>query len=435
MSRCDDPQCPSAGNGLREATINPDTGEIIMLTERGQSALTVVTAWNPLNNKVRTIYRADTSLDGGSRYSGLSCPRIDHDLICVEAGPTQPARLVKIDLDTGHLTALDDPNSALRAMRFGPVRHLHWTDATGRPSDGVLLLPSTPSSRPLPLVITTYRCRGFLRGGTGWLAPEHILAQEGFAVLCANTNDLGWGAKDSNGVLIPLNAHKIYLDALKAVIDQLSGDGLVDPSRVGITGHSLSSNTIAYAISHTSLFKAAVLGGSYDIDPFSYSLTATTADSWRRLNFSMMGLGAPSDGTDRAWDAVSPSRHAASVTAALLMQPPESEYLLGLDLFSRMQSAGIPSDMFVYPHEGHMVGIEPLHQYWRNVRSVDWLSFWLLGREHRTPDTAAQYDVWERLRAQDKRVTPVAGLTVDPSSRDRHAATQASMSTSVRMRE
>jgi dipeptidyl aminopeptidase/acylaminoacyl peptidase len=427
---CRSKLCPGADDSLTEITYNPDTKEVVLLAEAGQSALTRVIGWDAHQGSTRLIYSADTSLNGGSR-AGASCPRVDHYLLCVEAGATVPERLVRIDLDTGLETILDDPNPILRARHYHRIRQLSWHDASGRRSDGVLVLPDGPTKGPLPLVITTYRCRGYLRGGGSWVTPEQLIASEGMAAICINTNYSGWDNKDAQGHPIAMGAHKAYIEAIGAIVDQLAKEGVIDRERVGISGHSFSSITIAYAISHTSLFKAAVIGAGFDIDRSSYMLNAPTKDSWRKANFGVMGLPEPTHDPEHIWDGVAPSRNAAQVSAALLMQLPESEFPGCLELYTSMQDYDVPVDMFIYPNEAHMVGNEPVHQYWRNRRSVDWFAFWLLGEEHRTRETDAQYDHWEALRASDSRGSG-PGARAPADGRD---PSHASISTNPRIRE
>ena len=76
------------------------------------------------------------------------------------------------------------------------------------------------------------------------------------------------------------------------------------------------------------------------------------------------------------------------IRAPLLIQSPENEYLYAIELYNAIQSAGGIVDMYVFPNEGHMVGREPVHQYYRAKRSVDWFKFWLAERDGpRTLDT------------------------------------------------
>jgi dipeptidyl aminopeptidase/acylaminoacyl peptidase len=168
------------------------------------------------------------------------------------------------------------------------------------------------------------------------------------------------------------------LDAsYQTLVSKLTAEGIIDPTRVGIAGHSFSANAVTYAISHTNLFRAAVIGSGPTIDPGTYSLVAPAGDSWRKAVYRVIGLPKPSNDPEHIWEAVSPALNARSVTAALLIQTPESEYLFNLQQYAYLQDAHKDVDMYVYPGEGHMASGRPIHQYWRNKRSVDWFVKWL----------------------------------------------------------
>lgn len=389
--------CSGLSAEIRELTINEATGEAVMLFEPAFSARSTVYGWNPLTDATRVIYAADGTLDGGSESSFAMCPRAGSYLICVLAGPALPPRLVRLDLTSGTATPLSDPNADLASRAFGETRFLTWKDSLGRLSSGVLALPPH-ATYPLPLVITSYRCRGFLRGGTARLVPEHILAQSGFASLCVGLNNAVPLERDADGRQQPLARIKASLASYAAAIDLLAGRGIVDRSRIGIAGHSYSSNVIAYAISHTDLFAAAAIGTGVTIDPNSYYLTAPTSDSWRKDVPTVMGLPKPTADKAGLWNDVSPALNANHIRAPLLIQSPENEYLFALQLYTSIQDAAGTVDMYIYPNEGHMVERQPAHQYWRARRSVDWFSFWLNGSAARTPGTEAQFDHWESLR-------------------------------------
>jgi hypothetical protein len=207
-------------------------------------------------------------------------------------------------------------------------------------------------SGPLPLVITTYRCRGFLRGGTGWLAPEHLLVQMGFATLCANNNNANILMPEAEHPDIPFYGLRQTLAAYEAIIDRLAREGVIDRSRVGISGHSFSANVVAFAISHSKLFAAAVIGSGITIDPATSFLIAAPRDSWRRGVFDFFNLPDPLSDPRGLWATASPALNAARIETPLLLQPPEIEHQLDLQLFNAMETAGKAVDMFVYPRKG-----------------------------------------------------------------------------------
>lgn len=370
--------CSGLSPVLREVTVNPKSKEVVILYEKDFSARTGIYGWNPITGRTRTIVPPEQSLDGGSGYGVSACPKSGRYLICVFSGPTQPPRLIRIDMASGRFSTLYDPNLGLATKRYGEISFLEWKDSAGRAANGVLVLPENPTY-PLPLVITTARCRGFLRGGTSALiAPEHILTEMGFAALCVNNNNANQFEHGADGKIVPLAMHKAALESYRAIIGKLAAEGIIDRVRVGIAGHSYGSMVAAYAISHSDLFAAASIGTGITIDPGTYFITAPVHDSPRKSFTTAMGLPKPNDDPHKIWNAISPALNAQRIRAPLLIQPPESEYLFGLQLYTYIQDAGGTVDMYIYPNEGHSSSRSPVHQYFRDKRSIAWFAKWLL---------------------------------------------------------
>lgn len=380
--RCEAHFCRGPAPSMRAVTTN-SRGEVVVIHEADFSARSKLYAWNPRTGQTRLILDAEGSLDGGSGYSVSTCTRSWTQLICVHEAPTLPPELVAVDVETGAMTRLARPNAAIAARTFPKTEFLSWTDDAGRTTTGVLVLPARPP-KDLPLVLTTYRCRGFLRGGTANVAPEFLLAEAGFAALCVNNNN---GSR-SVPADTPLSEHKAAIAGYAAIVRQLAARGIIDAARAGIAGHSYSSVVAAHALSHDDLFAAAVIGTGVTTDRTSALLAAPNVDSWRRSVPVLLGLPQPLDDTKELWKQMSPAANAARIRAPLLIQSPENEYLYAIELYNAIQSVGGIVDMYVFPNEGHMVGREPVHQYYRARRSIDWFKFWLAERDGpRTLDT------------------------------------------------
>jgi dienelactone hydrolase len=367
--------CRGLSSALRQVTFSDATGEAIVLYEKDWSSRTAIFAWDPASGATRTVLDPGGALDGGLSYAASPCVKAGERLLCVFASANVPARLVQIDLVTGVLATLYDPNPSFASKHLPATRFMEWRDALGRPANGILVLPRDVKG-PLPLTITTSRCRGLLRGGSGLLAPEFLLAQDGIAALCFN-NDNSARDVDRLGHEVPLAMQQAALDAIEAILTKLEDDRLVDPSRIAITGHSYGAILATYAISHTNLFAAAVIGTGTTLDPLAYYVTAPTSDSPRRAAFAAMGLPPPTNDPMAVWQKISPALNADRIHAPLLIQAPESEWLFGLQLLASVQDAGGTARMVAYPREGHMSNREPIHEYWRIRRSLDWIEKYL----------------------------------------------------------
>jgi dipeptidyl aminopeptidase/acylaminoacyl peptidase len=368
--------CLGPASAIRGVATIPASSEVVVLYERDFSARTGVFAWTPSTGATRVIRAADGSLDGGAAYASAPCVKAGIRLFCVSAGPDRPPHLVRIDLRDGRTDTLFDPNEALANRNFGSPRFIEWRDSAGNAANGILLLPPRRAS-PVPLVMTSYRCRGFLSGGFTSLAPEYLLAARGIASLCVNNNNEAGAGPGPDGKPVTLGPHLAAIDSYRAIISRLAQEGLIDPGRVGLAGHSFSSMVTAYAISHTNLFHAAVIGTGITIDPSALMFTEPLGAPTGQSLLDVLNVPHPIDDHDGRWAEISPALNAIGVSAPLLIQPPESEYDLALQLYAALNHAGKPVDMYIYPNEGHLVTRLPSHQLMRQARSVDWFDFWL----------------------------------------------------------
>jgi len=392
---CASPLCVVDALDLRLMATD-GAGRLYLLREDAGSARSKLYTVDPASGRVRQVFDAQGSLDGGAIAFGHSCVPAAADLICVHAGPTAPPRLVALDPRSARFRVLFDPNDEVRRRLYPRAEYLEWKDRFGRVMNGVLVHPLGDVGRA-PLVITSYRCRGFLRGGVANVVSEFMLAERGFAVLCANSNP-------ANNDLPPevpddpvLKMHKADIEGYRSIIQQLGERGLIDPSRVGMAGHSYSANIVAYAISHTDLFQAVVIGSGVTIDSASYWVTAPAADSWRRQDvLDLVHLPRPGADSLGVWPKTAPSLNARAIRAAVLMQPPETEYLLDTQLYAAIQDNGGRADMYVYPGASHMMMRYPRQQKARMQRSLDWFALWL---EPQTcnPALLKRYPSWARL--------------------------------------
>lgn len=391
--------CFTHSAALRGVSWNPAVRELVIAHEADYSTWTALYGWKPESGTTRVIRAADGSLDGGSTYSNRPCSAQGAYLFCIHAGPTSPPRLVRVDTTRGETVTLFDPNPALRQRQFNPARFVTWRSAGGDNFTGFLVTPRHQNG-PVPLVITSYRCRGLLRGGFTSLAPEQMLAQRGMAALCVNHNNSVGMTATPDGKLQTLAPHLAAIAGYKAIIDQLAAEKLIDPTRVGLAGHSFTSMVGAYALSHTDLFKTVVIGTGITIDPATMMFIDPARHGWNTGLLDVLNVPHPLDDKDGRWKAISPALNAEKIKGSLLIQTPENEYLSALQLFSAIQHAGGASDLYIYPNEGHLITREPAHQLSRMRRSIDWFDFWLL--DHASDNAASAADIvhWRELKSE-----------------------------------
>lgn len=397
--RCPRVQCHGQ---LRQAWWSE--GRLYWLRQEGQSfGVPAIYEWRPGTERVRAVYREDSVLESCM----LSGPR----LVCIREMPSSPRKIVAIELRSGVVSTIYDPNPQFSRFNLGRVEKLQWQDAFGNDAFGHLVYP--PEYRPgraYPLVIVQYWSRGFLNGGTGREYPIFPLAGQGFLVLSFD-EPIDWGSLEKlpPGDFEKMKAYearmrthscesRMSLTALDNILDRLTSRGIADPARIGITGLSEGANTVAYALSNSKRYAAAAMSGIWS--PTHYFEIAGD-DTRESVRASMSARNWP-ELLDR-FRSESLMFNADKVVTPLLIQVSDSELIQTLPTYVALKEAGDPIEAYVFADEYHIKRL-PLHKLAVGERMIDWFRFWLMRTEDAAPAKREQYARWRQLRAQQERV-------------------------------
>lgn len=320
-------------------------------------------------------------------------------LVCFYEEPDHPRRLVAIDLKTGRVRVLFDPNPNFKLFDLGSApKRLDFRAPSGVLNYGYLVVPSRRrAGERLPLVIVTYRCGGFLRGGLGDEYPVFPLVAQGFAVLCFNAPDVDYDriavmdwASYSNWARGPGDPEKRRVqEALETAVAELDRMGIIDPNKVGLTGLSFGAETAMYALFNMPRLAATIASGT-EINPSSNFLYGPAGGD-------LLAAWGLDEFSSPRWDALSLTRNADRVRAPLLLNLPDHEMLNALYPYEALQKANKPVEVFVFPNEYH-IKWQPAHRHAIYNRNIDWMNFWLRGLEDSDPSKTAQYQRWRGMR-------------------------------------
>jgi len=393
---CSSPTCQGRFTGLWWM---PHGGPLLFLRREGWNFGTMVLyRWQPGAGAPQRVFGTNDVISG--------CVAAVARLTCLRESATVPARIVRIDPGSGRSDLLYDPNPGFASIRFGKVERLEWRNDRGLEVKGDLVLPpGYGGGKRLPLIITTYRSNGFLRGATGNEYPIHLFAEHGFAVLALDRPLPVFAAKRTEGDPVKLreandrdwaerwSMQSSVMVGVQHVIDM----GVADPDRIGITGLSDGSSTVGFALINSKRFAAAAMS-TCCLEPWSVNSTIGPAFAamMRKQGYP------PATSDDRAfWKVGSMIRNAAAIDTPLLMQLADREYLTAIDVFTALREQGQPVDMYVFPDEYHNKW-QPLHRLAVYERNLDWFRFWLQDKEDPDPRKADQYSIWRKLRDQRK---------------------------------
>jgi dipeptidyl aminopeptidase/acylaminoacyl peptidase len=236
----------------------------------------------------------------------------DGTLVFVATSTAQPSELFKLSPGAG-ATKLTDFNSASANFSWARAERITFPTSTGVMGDGVLYLPPGYSAgRKYPLVV-------YIHGGPDdpsmlefdfW---AQAMAARGWLVLRPNyRGSPNLGLKYQRAILYDPEAGPGK--DIMAAIDAVRARGIVDDSRIAVSGWSYGGIMTAWMISKYHIWKAAVSGASVNDWITDYG---TADDSLADVDLLH---GSPFVGSNAAeWRNVSPISYAADVTTPVLI--------------------------------------------------------------------------------------------------------------------
>jgi dipeptidyl aminopeptidase/acylaminoacyl peptidase len=401
VSECTSPECIGVMQGVRWTA---DGRQVVFIKNDGSGSQRIVGEWNPASGQVRRIASISGVLEGGLPYRLTSkegeCPIAGSSMVCEYEDSTVAPRVIRIDLVKGRVITLFDQNSAITADRLGRVETQTWLDELGNHFFSKLVFP--PMYKPhqrYPLVISTYMCKGFLRGGSGDEFPEFLFAEAGMLSICINYNGSPLPYPDSTSAMSEVPQLERAQVMYEAIIRDLDRRGLIDVNHIGIGGLSWSAKVVEWDLFHSDRFAAASIAGPSLLDPIAADWMS--ASRWDQVR-PHYGLPASDDPMDPAWQAISPALNARKIKTPLMVNAAENEVRPGIQLYAALRREKVPLELYVYPEEDHQIVAYPSHRAIIYQRNVDWFRFWLQGFEDPAAAKSEQYARWRKMREDRK---------------------------------
>ena len=397
---CNAPQCSGwlepIGSTLSYLQWN-EAGEEVYFFHRGgvnYDRVSII-GWSPNSNEVRQVFSSFGIL--------TDCSISSEYAFCFEQSATHPRQLIRINLHSGESETVFDPNAKFADFQFGEVTRLEWDIGQSYDSKtyGYLVKPvDYVEGVRYPLIIVGYNAKRAAIGGTGEEYPIQPFAANGFAVLVHGfplSMDLYQrigNLKDYNAAVYggdELGHPRTMFESLKNAIDKLDREGVIDRSRIGVTGFSTGIEMVNYGLINSDLFKAVITSSSAH-SPLNYFLASNSY----RESLTAGGFGRPGSPTDRTWNKLSLSRNASKISAPILINAPESELLSSVEDYVTLHEYGRLIDLYVFPDERH-VKWYPAHRHSIYDRNLAWFQFWLRDRKKVKKEYPRYYERWSSM--------------------------------------
>jgi dipeptidyl aminopeptidase/acylaminoacyl peptidase len=312
--------------------------------------------------------------------------------LLIRSSNLMPGEIVKVDMQTGAATVLEAPNANFTRPGQPQVR-FYEVGGTGGDAWGRLYLPADykPGAR-YPVVFTQYESSPGFGMETGDEIPFAPLAAHGIAVFDMYSGGLS-GSGTAGNFDLDLARVKRPLAGMQWIARKLHEEGIIDPTRIGLSGLSYGTEIAMYSYWNWKTVRAvSSTTGSWDPGVYLFGGPNYT----RSLNDR--GMPDPDEQGVRTWRRLSAGLNARSDLPPLLLQSPDREENGTTPTWTQLRRVGAQVDWYEYPNEGH-VKVHPANRWWVYHRNLDWFRFWLKDEEDADPSKAAQYAKWRQMRA------------------------------------
>jgi len=271
----------------------------------------------------------------------------------------------------GRLTLVTDVNPQIRGWKLGRVEEVSWTSSVdGRQIFGVLVTP--PAHDPAVPAKTVVLAHGGPHDSWStawqgsWIDWAQMLASHGYVVLLPNPRGSASQGTRFAREVIGEWGRRDYQDIADGA-DMLVARGIADPSRMGIGGWSYGGFMSAWAITHDTRFKTAIVGaGVTDLPGIAVS---TDTPDWFQGYF-----GLPPASFART-DALSPVRAVNRANGPVLVLHGQDDQRVpltqGLGFYRALRLVGKEARIVTYPREPHRI-VEFEHQLDIQRRVLSW---------------------------------------------------------------
>jgi dipeptidyl aminopeptidase/acylaminoacyl peptidase len=262
-------------------------------------------------------------------------------------------------------------NDALAEKALGAVETVSWDGPDGFRQNGVLLYPpGFEEGRQYPLVLN-------IHGGPMGASTEsfstfnHILAAQGWLVFSPNYRGSSTQGKAFQSAVVNDAGEGPGRDVMSG-IQVLKDRGIVDKSRIAVSGWSYGGYMTAWLTAHYDGWRVAMAGAAVT-DWFDWYSMADM-NTW--AGFGLDGSPWLNDNAMNYWRQ-SPMAYAHQIrTPTLILSTTGDERVTvsqSYKLYHALKDNGVEVQFILYPVGGHFPG-DPVHQRDLRRRWVEWIA-------------------------------------------------------------
>jgi dipeptidyl aminopeptidase/acylaminoacyl peptidase len=345
----------------------------------GNDDVTSVLWIQPLAGKPTRLALGNLSLDGAFWLDAAVGPR--NQVAFVASAPHHPVEIYLTDPQAKQprqLTHLNDAFDDAAALTLGRSETIRWQSPDQAPKNweenGVLTYPPHyQAGGKLPLVL-------YIHGGPRYSSKDsfnafaQIIAAQGWLVFEPNYRGSDNEGNDFERAIADDSGDGPGRDVL-AGIEAVKKRGIVDESKIAVTGWSYGGYMTSWLIGHASFWKAAIAGAPVTNLIDQYNLSDSNVG-----RASAIG-GSPYTGDwMKHWVEQSPITYYANMRTPTLILQDTGDYRVtisqGYELYHALKDQGVRTEFYAYPIGGHSPA-DPVRQRDVYRRWIEWLKQFL----------------------------------------------------------
>ncbi|HTR76801.1 MAG TPA: S9 family peptidase [Gemmatimonadaceae bacterium] len=342
-----------AEHGIERALWMPD-GKTLAVAGNDS---THVSIWlQPIGGPAKRLDLGDLS-PNSSYYVDMAVGK-DGAIAFTGSSTSRPSELYYLASPDGPVKRLTDANAAVAAVQLGKVEMLEWaSDTIGRGNGGpfyengtLTYPPDFDASKKYPLVLVIHG------GPTGasllnWGSQAQLLAAKGWLVFQPNYRGSDNLGRTYQGAIRNDAGDGPGRDVLQG-IEAVKRKGIVDTTRMAVSGWSYGGYMTTWMIGHYPIWKAAVAGAAVTDEVDQHTLGDDASGGRGGANSIWMSAQA----LDRQREQ-SPITYSAHMKTPTLVLSDVGDFRVPITqsykLFHALKDAGVNTQFFAYPVSGH----------------------------------------------------------------------------------
>jgi len=316
-----------------------------------------------------------TAISGASTLDDMQFSPDGKTIVFTQQSGSAPVELYKATSAGGAAVALTHLNDSLLSQYQLTALEDFWVAGADNAQiqSFVVKPPGFSSGQKYPVLMLIH---GGPEGewGESWTYRwnAQVFAAAGYVVVMPNPHgSIGYGQKFTEDVVQDWGGKPF--DDIMAVTDYVAKLPYVDADRMAAAGGSYGGYMIDWMLGHTTRFKCFVThAGVYDL--------RSEAESTEELWFPIWEFGGMPWDNPEVYDKWTPSKFTNEFRTPTLVIHGELDYRIpytqGLQLYTALQLHKVPSQLLIFPDEGHWV-LKPQNSALWYKTFLDWVDRWV----------------------------------------------------------